>query len=191
MINWATIIVSVISFLLGIFGSLFLQWRADRTRLNRIKGALELHLKRIILKDCEILLLEYEMIIVAIQKRNLYSISFKVFETFDCEIYKANNPSDYYKIYALSEIDKFETLVSIYAIISFLKENLPYKLHSEYMSEINLHIDRGLKTGETRIHHFESCAGCDVIRNNYITTGKMRLNEISELKKLITKLLHR
>ncbi len=113
-----------------------------------------MHLQGIILKECEVLLTEYERIKVDIPKQNLHSINSKVFETFDSEIYKANNPSDYYKIYALSGIDKFETLVSIYAMISFLKGNLPFELYSEYLSKINSHIDRGLKTGETRNSSF-------------------------------------
>jgi hypothetical protein len=41
MINWGTIIVSFVSFLLGLLGSVLVQWWGDRIRLGRIKGALQ------------------------------------------------------------------------------------------------------------------------------------------------------
>ncbi len=109
MINWPTIIVSIISFLLGLFGNLFVQWWADRKRLNRIKGALKLHLKDIILRECPFLRSEFDRIIGTIQSLSRVNMGFKSFKTFDGEIYKANNPSDYYKIYG-SEHYKFDKL---------------------------------------------------------------------------------
>jgi len=187
--NLTTIIVAFLSFILGLIGNLTIQWWVDRKRLKRIEGALKLHLTDIILKDCEVLRREYERIIVAVQQHTSYYLTLKVFETFDNEIYKANNPSDYYKIYGIKDARKFEKLVSIYSIISFLKENLPHKIHSDYITKIDLHLDKNLKDGESREEHFKKCNNCDAIRLDCKSTCQMRMNEIDELKKLIGELL--
>lgn len=189
MIKWSTFTVSVISFVLGLISSFIVQWWNDRNKRIRIKGAIELHLKEIILEECEQLRKDYERIIIAIQTRNRHDLAFKAFERFDAEIYKANNPSDYYKIYGTQKKGKFEKLVSIYAIISFLKENLPFNLYTGYTSEVNTHMSEALERGENKFVHFETCNRCDIIRNNHKATAELRLNEIDNLKKLINELL--
>jgi hypothetical protein len=184
MINWGTIIISVVSFLLGLVSNLFVQWWADRKRLNRINGALKLHLKDIILKECPFLRSEFDRIIVNIQSLSRTEMGFKSFKTFDGEIYKANNPSDYYQIYG-SDHNKFDKLVSIYAIISFLKDNMPFKLHKNYLKEVSENLHDTINQGISINQLFKESPFLDGLRSNYIAACSGLINEIDTLTQLI------
>jgi hypothetical protein len=184
MINWATIIVSVISFLLGLFGSLFLQWWADKKKRNGIKGALQLHLKDIILKECTPLRSEFERLIGNIQNYNRANMTFSSHKTFDGEIYKANNPSDYYKIYGTTN-NKFAKLVSIYAIINFIKENMPSKVYSNYLKEVDENWTSTINQGISENQRFKNSPIFDNLRSNYDATCKNLISEIDTLTTLI------
>ncbi len=187
MINWSTIIVSVISFSLGLLGNLFVQWVSDRKRLERIEGALRLHLQDIILKECVTMKLEFNRTIDTIKSISRESIDFKDCKTFDAEIYKANNPSDYYKIYGSN--GKFGKLVSTYAIISFLKDKMPFKIYSNYLAEIDQCIYLDFVDGLSPNQRFRESAQCENLRVTYISTCRMLINEIEMLTNLINEFI--
>lgn len=190
MINIATILVAFLSFILGLIGNLFLQWWADRRKLSGIKGAIETHLKDIILKECVTLRSEFERVIVNIQNLNRHNITFKSCKTFDGEIYKANNPSDYYKIYG-SESNKFDKLVSIYSVISYLKENIPAQVHQNYLREVNGNLDNIniINQGISLNQLFKESSFFDNLRSDYVTSCNYLINEIDTLTRLITELI--
>lgn len=183
MINWGTIIVSFVSFLLGLFGSLFVQWWTDWKRLNRIKGALKLHLGEIISDECITLKSQFQCIEYNIQNQVNTKPSFVSCKRFDAEIYKANNPSDYYRIYG-SDNDKFNKLVSAYAIISYLKDHMPEVVYDNYWHEITscrysqniLGIVPAQKSDNSLI---------TLIENNAIATCRYLISEIDTLIELI------
>jgi hypothetical protein len=190
MTNWGTVLIAFLSFILGLISNLFVQWWSDRKRLQRVKGALELHLKDIILKECTTLRSEFERIIHEIQNFNRYSLSFKSCKTFDAEIYKANNPSDYYKIYG-STNKKFDKLVSIYSIISYLTQNIPSKVYSDYMREVDesLTTDSIINTGKSMNQMFKESPFFEGIRIRYIDQCQNMISEIDLLTKLIKELI--
>jgi hypothetical protein len=184
MINWSTIIVSFVSFLLGLLGNLYVQWLGDRKRLHRIKGALKLHLGDIILKECVTLKLEFEKVIENIRQLNREGLDYKSCKTFDAEIYKANNPSDYYKIYK-SDNNKFEKLISAYTIISYLKENLPSKVHEDYLIAVDRDLYEPINQGISLNELFRTSGIFINMRNSYIGKCERLINEIDVLTKLI------
>lgn len=184
MINWGTIIISIISFLLGLLGNLFIQWWADKKRLSRIKGALKLHLRDIILKESKILRSEFEKIMHHIQNAGRSPMTFRSCKTFDAEIYKANNPSDYYRIYGEND-NKFDKLVSTYAIIAYLKENMPSKIYSNYLSEVNEHLYSNISQGISINQQFKESTLCQNLRINYVTICENLTGEVDTLTSLI------
>jgi len=188
-LNLTTILVAFLSFILGLVSNLLIGWINDKRRFRGIEGGIKSHLQDVIGEDLTQLKEDYEMIIVSIEKQQMGSIKFKAFESFNSEIYKANNPSDYYKIYYSSKRNRFKTLIAIYSIIDFLKENFPFEMHANYVTEINSHLDKFLKEDEKRLDHFRTCKSCNNIRNNYIASCRLRVSEVTELKKLIDEFL--
>ena len=127
---------------------------------------------------------EFDRIIVNIQSLSRTEMGFKSFKTFDGEIYKANNPSDYYQIYG-SDHNKFDKLVSIYAIISFLKDNMPFKLHKNYLKEVSENLHDTINQGISINQLFKESPFLDGLRSNYIAACSGLINEIDTLTQLI------
>jgi len=178
MFNWTTIV----AFILGLIGSLFIQWWTDKKRLRRIKGALKLHLQEIILKECHTLRLEFSRVIGTVESLTTPPMGFKSCKTFDAEIYKTNNPSDYYQIY---RYDKFAKLVSIYAIITFLKDNLPSKVYSNYKEEFNRNYYIPVNEGRSANQMVQQSPVFNMLRSETIALCNSLILEIDTLTKLI------
>ena len=189
-INWSTTIGAILLFVLGLLGNLFVQWWLERKKFKRIKGAINYHLTILILDNCALLKAEYEKCIPAIQNRKTHQMGFKAFETFDAEIYKANNPADYFKIYGRNKGRKFQDLISIYSVISFLKDDMPFKVHKNYVAEIENHLDKNVQNGDDRLMHVKTCQSCCNIQDRCVNICNMRMAEVDTLIKLIQRFIN-
>ncbi|MDN3582264.1 hypothetical protein [Mucilaginibacter flavus] len=178
-----------ISFILGITSAIIIQYLADRRKLKRIKGAILAHLKDSILPCCKGLIENYQLCQYILTHE--HSVIINTFESFNTDLYKANHPSEYYKLFYSSKVkkDKFLLISHIYSLVSFLKENLPFEMDESYNNEIERHLDKHVKANENRNEHRVTCNICKRIQEKYNNLYDMRIEEVKKLEKLVIEFL--
>jgi hypothetical protein len=179
---------TLIPYIVGFGSAYLLQYLVERRRLKRINGAINSHLKDIIYEDLPELINNYKLCKELTNNDKNHVV--KVFEGFNGDIYKGINPSDLYKIYYGKGENKFKQLIEIYSVISFLKENLPYDMHANYIDAINEHLDNRVKGNESRIVHMKTCVGCKSIKTHTLDSYDLRVGEVERLQTSIKNFLN-